>query len=202
MARDEGWSVGLVVLSLFVENAVAVGVGGLLVVVASPVWSLPEAVSSSPVVIAVVAATPVVAVVAIRHLLAHPPGFVSTRMKGARPVELPLGVLVVYFGVHLASYLAMAFAVASLMRGLGGVWPANAFLLPSTVALAWLAGYLVPGSPAGLGVREAVMTAVLGNSVGTGVVVLSVLLWRVCSLTADGVVFGIGWGTRQAARSA
>ena len=73
------------------------------------------------------------------------------------------------FGVvlawHLAVWVGYGIAAGFLASGLG------APLLPTVgvFSLAWVAGFVVVGAPAGLGVREAVMTAALTPTAGADV---------------------------------
>jgi hypothetical protein len=55
--------------------------------------------------------------------------------------------------------------------------------------LAWLAGLLTPGAPAGLGVRELVLFFLLKGFVPESDMVLSVLLGRVVTVAGDLVFF-------------
>jgi uncharacterized membrane protein YbhN (UPF0104 family) len=73
-------------------------------------------------------------------------------------------------------------------------------LLTGVFAVAWVAGYIVPGAPGGLGVREAIQVAALGPIFGDGTAVALALIFRVCTVTADGVAFLIGLVLRQSIR--
>ena len=70
-------------------------------------------------------------------------------------------------------------------------------------ALAWVAGYAVPGAPAGLGVREAVLLAGLSLMVGEAHAVVVVLLLRVVTTLGDGLLFAVSaaipWGSSMVA---
>lgn len=59
-------------------------------------------------------------------------------------------------------------------------------------ALAWTVGFLVLVVPAGVGIREAVLAAVLATELTTGAVVLVVLLSRVLLTAADLLLGGAG----------
>lgn len=50
---------------------------------------------------------------------------------------------------------------------------------------AWTLGFVTPGAPGGLGVREAVMTAVLGPTLGHDIALLGALLFRLCTLFGE-----------------
>lgn len=63
-------------------------------------------------------------------------------------------------------------------------------VIPS-FALAWLAGYLTIPVPAGLGIREAVLVALLGHPIG--IVVAASVSHRILSMVVEAVVAAIAW---------
>lgn len=74
--------------------------------------------------------------------------------------------------------------------------------LPALVGLfaaAWVAGFVTPGAPAGLGVREAVLVGGLRPLVGPGVAFSLPVLFRLVTVMGDGVGFGLGWLLRRRA---
>lgn len=76
-------------------------------------------------------------------------------------------------------------------------------ILPLAVgafALSWVAGFLVPGAPAGLGVREAVLVALLSPSVDRALPV--VLGFRLATILGDFLSLGLGWALAAKARPA
>lgn len=56
----------------------------------------------------------------------------------------------------------------------------------------WLAGFVTPGAPSGLGVREFILVQLLAPAVGEPQALLAAALLRLCSVSADVVAFGIG----------
>jgi glycosyltransferase 2 family protein len=64
--------------------------------------------------------------------------------------------------------------------------------LAGVVAVAWLAGFVTPAAPAGLGVREAVLTGGLHTLCGPDVALALPLLFRMVTVTGDGVAFAVG----------
>lgn len=64
-------------------------------------------------------------------------------------------------------------------------------------AVAWLIGFLVPGAPAGLGVREALLVLGLSPLLGQDVAAATTALFRVVTVAGDGIVFALGWATAQ-----
>jgi glycosyltransferase 2 family protein len=57
-------------------------------------------------------------------------------------------------------------------------------------ATGWIAGYVTPGAPGGVGVREAVFLVAVGQE--SLVITLAVIGFRLVSVTADLIVFFIG----------
>lgn len=60
-------------------------------------------------------------------------------------------------------------------------------------ALAWIAGFILPGAPAGLGVREAVLISFVGPVIGPGPALASVLLHRLITAVIDGLAALLGY---------
>lgn len=71
----------------------------------------------------------------------------------------------------------------------------SASLLPALLgvfAASWLLGFLVPGAPAGIGVRELVLTEGLAPLIGRDQSVLLALLFRILSTACDLFAFMLG----------
>lgn len=66
--------------------------------------------------------------------------------------------------------------------------------LTAVFAISWLAGFIAPGLPAGIGVREGVMAMMLGGASASGEVLGTILAMRVATVAADlGWFFLGGW---------
>ncbi len=90
------------------------------------------------------------------------------------------GWVVAGFQVWLvATQLGMDASLATMALAVGGY------------ALAWIVGFLAIVVPAGVGVREAVLGALLAGQLGAGAVVVTVLLARVVLTVAD-LLLGLG----------
>jgi glycosyltransferase 2 family protein len=63
--------------------------------------------------------------------------------------------------------------------------------------VAWTAGYLVPGSPGGLGVREAVMIKLLAPILGMKLALGTSIAMRASSMIGDALSFAAGMGMRK-----
>lgn len=87
---------------------------------------------------------------------------------------------------YLAFFVAAGAIFASLQNLLGQPLPAGGFLTVLGInALAWVAGFIVPGAPAGLGVRESVLIAGLGASGAMEAAVLVAVGYRIVTLLGD-----------------
>lgn len=64
-------------------------------------------------------------------------------------------------------------------------------LLPS-IAICWLGGFLVVGSPGGLGVREALLVGLLGPVLGEAPALYAALAFRGVTILADAALFLVG----------
>ncbi len=51
--------------------------------------------------------------------------------------------------------------------------------------LAWIVGFVVPGSPGGIGIRESVMTIIAGSLLNSDMIVLSMVIYRFVNILAD-----------------
>lgn len=63
----------------------------------------------------------------------------------------------------------------------------------SSSSLAWLLGFLVPGAPAGAGLREAALALAAGSDQATAEVLAAILLFRLATLGGDLLAFLVGW---------
>ncbi len=105
---------------------------------------------------------------------------------GSRPLARALAWDV---GFLLLMGLGFVVLLAIVADSTGGFGPATISLVAAAYVIGWLAGFLTPGAPAGLGVREVVVLGVLQADFGEPVVLAAVLAARVVSVIGDVVVF-------------
>lgn len=67
------------------------------------------------------------------------------------------------------------------------------------LAAAWLLGYVVPGAPAGIGVREAVLALGLGPVLGDAEALVVALAYRLVTVLADALLAAFGFLLRERA---
>jgi uncharacterized membrane protein YbhN (UPF0104 family) len=127
----------------------------------------------------------------LNRMLAFTLRLLRTATPPQRVTTRGLVVSVVWALVGWLSNGAMTYII---MRRLAG--PGHAVVLVSVggFALSWVAGYLAVFAPAGAGVREAVMVAVLGTQTKTSVALVVALITRALTIAADALTGGLAFG--------
>ena len=99
--------------------------------------------------------------------------------------------LVPVWPLHLAFFGVMAycFALTANVIEPAGIDP---WLLAAAVATSWIAGFLVIGAPAGIGVREAVFVALLGGHLPQSDLLVLAACFRVVTFGGDLLMFAVG----------
>jgi hypothetical protein len=107
-----------------------------------------------------------------------------------------------------AAQYAAFFAISSLtfLGTLGLMYPeaiAPDVMLPlcGAYVLAWLAGFVMPGAPAGIGVRELVLLLLLTGLVSSPETSLSAVLVRIVTTVGDALFFAGAWLVKVPERS-
>jgi len=111
--------------------------------------------------------------------------------RSAKEVNLLPNVMasLLNFLSHFVNFLIQGAILVLLARGLFGV-PFDAYWLATgAFALAWVAGFVAPGVPAGIGVREAILAAGLALTVNAGLAIALATSHRIVTVVGDGVVF-------------
>jgi uncharacterized membrane protein YbhN (UPF0104 family) len=106
--------------------------------------------------------------------------------RDARPLALA-------FSAYCTNYLLIGAGLAVLACALGLSRHIGFAEATAAFALSWTLGFLAPGAPAGLGVREGIMLALLSGPAPQDTVVVYVLLSRLATMTGDAACFAIGW---------
>jgi uncharacterized membrane protein YbhN (UPF0104 family) len=125
----------------------------------------------------------------------------SRRLNRGELLILPRPSTALLVAVLLLLCFFILGAILALQAwGLFGV--SNPDLLAFTLlfAAAWVIGYVVPGAPGGLGVREGMMVLLFSPLVGPGVAVGLGITTRLLTMTGDGVGFLLGLAGRAMRR--
>ncbi|MFZ1381839.1 MAG: lysylphosphatidylglycerol synthase domain-containing protein [Scrofimicrobium sp.] len=116
----------------------------------------------------------------------------ALRALGREPLEKPLGwqPWAAAIAWSTAAWIVAGFQIWSMLTAMGMSATISTFLLATGgYALAWTVGFLVFFVPAGIGVREVVLGAVLAAYLTQGSVLAVILLSRVLLTIGD-----LGWG--------
>ena len=108
------------------------------------------------------------------------------------PMQLRPADLALVIALYAGAYLANGLSAAIIARGL---WPdaiPDIALLTAAFAVAWVAGFVTPGAPAGIGIREALLVLMLGPAMGASSATLLVLALRLATILGDILSFLVG----------
>lgn len=182
----------------------------LLAVVASAhigaltlLWTTPDMLAAWPVFQYRVPLLAVITIGALAALVLAPriTGWIVRLRAPGRADAIP-GTLRLGPGTVLACYLLYAGSFVMVGCGLWLVAHAlsatpsdvpNAVFFIGAFAGSWILGFIAPGAPAGLGVREAILSAWLGTALPPAEVVLLVVSLRIATTAGDLINFT--WGS-------
>jgi hypothetical protein len=117
----------------------------------------------------------------------------ANRLSGGGPMISPrLHTALLVAALFLVSFAIMGLILKLQAQWLFGVTSSSMYELTCLFAAAWLAGYVVPGAPGGLGVREAVIVLLFSPVLGAGAAVGLGVTLRVTTILGDAMAFAIG----------
>lgn len=201
LASAAGVPVGVSVTALLISTlwlvATGMGMGGagvLLFLDATSVMNVP--VPSAPVMALLgllLAMSPWGAVWLLNRYMSP----LSRRLGDGRLVALPrFGTAVLVAGGFILCFFVFGLMLKLQARCLFGVTEGDLLTFTLMFTSAWMAGYLLPGAPGGLGVREALMVALLGSVVGTGTAIGLSVTMRLSTVLGDGLAFVVGYALK------
>ncbi|MBN1856842.1 MAG: flippase-like domain-containing protein [Dehalococcoidia bacterium] len=202
LAREAGIPVSVTVRIMLMESLWVVGVAAVLSLVALLLfvdtsltgWSS----TLGPPGIALLAFVTIVAPwAAIRFVNAYLPGVARRVSVEGRIPEPGLRTALLVAALFGACFLLAGLILKLQARWLFGVTDGSVVELTCIFSVAWVAGYLTPGAPGGMGVREAMMVLLLPPVVGSGVAVGLGITLRIATTLGDAVAFAIGMAMRH-----
>ena len=104
-----------------------------------------------------------------------------------------LAVLLIY----ALAFLITGAIIGLLLRAFYNVETANLLFHTGLFSLAWLVGFVTPGAPAGLGIRDAILVTGLSAVYGAGIAIGLTILLRIITIAGDGLSFGMGTVARR-----
>lgn len=105
------------------------------------------------------------------------------------PPYCRLWVLATCFLAYVGVFLIYGLSIDLVARAVFGAPESQFLLVTGMFALAWIAGFITPGAPAGLGVREAVLVVTLTPLYGEPAAVGLSTALRAVSTVGDGLTF-------------
>lgn len=93
---------------------------------------------------------------------------------------------------YLCIYVVNGFALWLIAGALMPVEARDILILTGAYSLSWAVGFLLPGAPGGLGVREAALALLLTGSYAPDMILALSILSRVSAVLADVIVFVFG----------
>ncbi len=126
----------------------------------------------------------------------------SACSKENRPLLLR-GILY-YFLQNIVSAVVYGTVLLLIFQASGKAIPLDQiFTLTGAFLFAWIVGFITPGAPGGIGIRESVMLFLCRNADWEAEILLYVLVLRIASILADvlgfliGMLCGMGKGTQE-----
>lgn len=99
--------------------------------------------------------------------------------------------------IHAVNFILLGLSLVCVTEAIA-VSGNGTFLLPVPVfTIAWVVGFLTPGAPGGIGVREGLIVLGLGMVIGEGAALTVALLHRVICVFGDLVIFAASSLCRQ-----
>jgi glycosyltransferase 2 family protein len=92
--------------------------------------------------------------------------------------------------IYFINILCFGLIASVIVSDFSLVWH-NFFIISGIHLTAWLVGYLTPGAPGGIGVKEAVMVFLMGSLMGKSDILLVAVLLRLASILGDVLAFGL-----------
>lgn len=190
MALEIAWAVlsGIFVAGSALTLGGAVGLASGLG--APPAWLLASLVAAALTVPALGA-----------FLLRHLPTSLRERIPGLHQVHVPRPwPLLACFLLGCSSMLLLGGIPVLLKATLFGGSRQPYLAVAGIFALAWTAGFITPGAPAGLGVRDAILVTGLTPMFGAGAALGVTVVMRLVTSVGDALAFMAGLAGRSRAR--
>lgn len=193
LAREAGMDLQKVVLSMAIELSLVIASSSFVGVVALAamgngavrVMHGHVSVESLSMIGFCALAIPIVLVSVLKSM----PGPLRRFVEDGGLVRPKVSALLASFALNVGAFALLGIIAYIFSRNLFGIEESNILLLTSVFAFAMVAGLVTPGAPAGLGVREAVVVAVLSPIYGPGTSAALTVLVRLVTMIGDLIAF-------------
>ncbi len=99
-----------------------------------------------------------------------------------------IGLLVKTFSFYICNHIISGMVLSLIFTSYLNK-DFNYFMITSANIVSWFAGYVVIGSPGGIGIREAVLVFLLRNVYSSEEVLMAGVILRLCNILADFIAF-------------
>ncbi|MBN8630004.1 MAG: flippase-like domain-containing protein [Rhodobacterales bacterium] len=99
--------------------------------------------------------------------------------------------------LHVVNFLALGLSLGCVTQAIAPTGNGTFLLSIPVFVVAWTVGFLMPGAPGGIGVREGLVVLGLGTSLGAGPALTAALLHRAICILGDLSIFALGYRRRQ-----
>jgi uncharacterized membrane protein YbhN (UPF0104 family) len=198
LAKRQGIGAVQAVFAMFLEFAWSIGIGALLALIyllsSGSHWSDYPALSQPWWALAALVGVAAIAP-ALGHRLFDFAVAWWSRRRNIEPDSLntpaPL-LLSLAGGLSVANFVVFGLLMLFLAGSVYGSTEGSILALTGIFAVAWVVGFLAPGAPAGLGIREVLLATGLTPLYGAEVAIGMAALLRVISVLGDGVALATG----------
>jgi uncharacterized membrane protein YbhN (UPF0104 family) len=197
ISTARGWDAPRVLLTMIIEASWAVLASSLLAFIALIVFDSSTSVQDislpSPLQLIALAGFVVLLSIAAYILLRYIIPRFFPRLSNLRHMQFPsLALLVLCLVFSIFGFVLQGVLVTILANGIFSAASTNILVITGIFAVAWVAGFLTPGAPAGLGIREAILVAGLTPIYGGGVALGVAIAARLVTMMTDGLAFLMG----------
>lgn len=86
--------------------------------------------------------------------------------------------------IDMYSFFVMGLVFYTSLKGIVGV-DVNIWTAIVASIVSWVVGYIVPGAPGGIGIRETILTLLLANAYGEEIILIGAIVFRIISVIGD-----------------
>lgn len=115
-------------------------------------------------------------------------------LEALRP---PLTSMTLPLLLHFTSFSVLGVSLWATAQAVAPAAAPDVITCTLIFAIAWTAGFVVPGAPGGIGIRDSIIVLGLALSLGEGTGLAIALLHRTVSVLGDVATFGLGWWMRR-----
>ncbi len=97
--------------------------------------------------------------------------------------------IIICLVINIVTHLVSCSTYIILVKGSFNLPLTSACRIIGIYIIAWLVGFIIPGAPGGIGIKEAVLILLLNNIVPENIILVSVVLHRILNIIAEFLAF-------------